>query len=460
MSFIPHTSEDIEKMLEVIGINDLSAIFDEIPKNLPQPELKSLPEHQNEMQMLEHAQTLSQQVPLMRCFLGAGCYDHHIPAAVWDIATRGEFLTSYTPYQAEVSQGTLQVLYEFQSMIAELFALDVANASLYDGATALAEAILMAKRIQKQHKSTRVLIPHYLHPHYQEVLISILRQQNIELETMAFDEHLGITEIQSLSAINTNNYFAIVILQTNFMGQIEPFDELATWAEQQGLMRIASVNPLLQSVLKAPGVWGQTGVDIACGEGQPLGIPMGSGGPLLGLLACKKEHVRQMPGRLAGQTEDSQKKTGYTLTLQAREQHIRRGKATSNICTNVGLNATAATIFMSMMGPEGLKRMAEHSFHRCHELVEKLCQIPGVQKVYHSSYFHETVIRFPVAVSKILQHLENDNILGGLPLEMTHPELKNCLLVCATEKRTPEDIKDFLMAVHQATETKNCTVGA
>lgn len=459
MSFIPHTPEDIQKMLNVIGINHLSAIFDEIPKNLPQPELKSLPEHQNEMQMLEHAQKLSQQVPLMRCFLGAGCYDHHIPAAVWDIATRGEFLTSYTPYQAEVSQGTLQVLYEFQSMISELFALDVANASLYDGATALAEAILMAKRIQKQHASQKVLIPQGLHPHYQEVLKSILKQQSIELDTMAFDTHLGTTDIQSLSSINPKNYFAIVILQTNFFGQIEPFDELATWAEQQGLMRIACVNPLLQSVLKAPGDWGQTGVDMACGEGQPLGIPMGSGGPLLGLLACKKEHVRQMPGRLAGQTEDSQQKVGYTLTLQAREQHIRRGKATSNICTNVGLNATAATIFMSIMGAEGLKRMAEHSFHLCHELVEKLCQIPGVKKVYNSPYFHETVIRFPVAVSKVLQHLEKENILGGLPLEMTHPELKNCLLVCATEKRTPQDIADFLMAVHQATETQNCTVG-
>lgn len=460
MSFIPHTPEDIKKMLQVIGIQELSEIFDEIPKNLPRPELRSLPEHQNEMQMLQHAENLSQQVPLMRCFLGAGCYDHHIPAAVWDIATRGEFLTSYTPYQAEVSQGTLQVLYEFQSMIAELFALDVANASMYDGATALAEAILMAKRIQKNHVSQKVLIPKSLHPHYQEVLSAILNQQGIEIDTLSFDKHLGITDTQTLSSINSQDYFAIVILQTNFYGQIEAFNEIALWAEQQGLIRIACVNPLLQSLLTPPGAWGQKGVDIACGEGQPLGIPMGSGGPLLGLLACKKEHVRQMPGRLAGVTQDVHGKKGYTLTLQAREQHIRRGKATSNICTNVGLNATAATIFMSLMGPQGLKQMAEQSFYLCHELVDKLCQIPGVQKVYANPYFHESVIRFPVPISKILQHLEKANILGGLNLENYDSELKNCLLICATEKITQQDIDDFLVAVHQATETKNCTVGA
>lgn len=460
MSFIPHTPKDIEKMLQVIGIKELSEIFDEIPKNLPRPTLSSLPEHQNEMQMLEHGLSLSQQVPLMRCFLGAGCYDHHIPAAVWDVATRGEFLTSYTPYQAEVSQGTLQVLYEFQSMIAELFALDVANASLYDGATALAEAILMAKRIQRQNNSQKVLIPHGLHPHYQDVLNTILKQQQIEMEILPLDNHLGVTDTNTLQAIHPNDYFAVVILQTNFFGQVEPFDEIANWAEKNHILRIACVNPLLQSVLKPPGEWAETGVDIACAEGQPLGIPMGSGGPLLGLLACKKEHVRQMPGRLAGQTLDSQQRIGYTLTLQAREQHIRRGKATSNICTNVGLNATAATIFMSIMGPQGLKRMAEQSFHQCHELVERLCQIPGVQKAFSSPYFHETVVSFPVAVSKILQHLEKENIIGGLPLESAHPKFNNLLLICATEKRSAQDIDDFVLAVREATKTNHCTVGA
>lgn len=460
MSFIPHTPEDIEKMLKVIGIKKLSEVFDEIPKNLPRPALSSLPGHQNEMQMLAHGQHLSQQVPLMRCFLGAGCYDHHIPAVVWDVATRGEFLTSYTPYQAEVSQGTLQVLYEFQSMIAELFALDVANASLYDGATALAEAILMAKRIQRQNNSQKVLIPQGLHPHYQEVLNTILKQQQIEMEILPLDSHLGVTDINTLQAVHPNHYFAVVILQTNYFGQIEPFDEISNWAEKNQVLRIACVNPLLQSVLKPPGEWAETGVDIACGEGQPLGIPMGSGGPLLGLLACKKEHVRQIPGRLAGQTLDSQQRIGYTLTLQAREQHIRRGKATSNICTNVGLNATAATIFMSIMGPQGLKRMAEQSFHQCHELVERLCQIPGVQKAFASPYFHETVVSFPVSVSKILQHLEKENILGGLPLESTHPEFKNLLLICATEKRSAQDIDDFVLAVREATKTNHCTVGA
>ncbi len=464
MSFIPHTPKDCQEMLEAIGIQDISEVFSEIPKSLPRPKLASIPEALNETEMLQHAFEITKNIPLMRCFMGAGCYDHMIPAAVWDIATRGEFLTSYTPYQAEVSQGTLQVLYEFQSMIAEIMGLDVANASLYDGATALAEAILMAKRLQKNNSSHKVLIPKSLHPHYQEVLNSILKQQNIEIETLPFDTKLGITDVQQLSSIPTQDYFAVVILQTNFFGQIESFDAMTTWAKQHQLISIACVNPLLQSVLKAPGQWGSDGVDIACGEGQPLGIPMGSGGPLLGLLACKKEHVRQMPGRLAGRTVDSHQKDGFALTLQAREQHIRRGKATSNICTNVGLNATASTIFMSMMGPEGLKTMAENSFHHTHLLSEKLCAIKGVKKVFFGPYFHEALIQFPISTQKILQQLEKANILGGLEMETYFPEFKNTLLICATEKRNAQEIEEFAQAIHKALEnhstTESCTVGA
>ena len=464
MSFIPHTPKDCQEMLETIGIADISEVFSEIPKNLPKPELASIPSALNEMEMLQHAMALTQNVPLMRCFLGAGCYDHHIPTAVWDIATRGEFLTAYTPYQAEVSQGTLQVLYEFQSMIAELFALDVANASLYDGATALAEAILMAKRIQKNQSRQKVLIPRSLHPHYQEVLKTLLTQQNIEIEFLALDFKKGITDVNVLSHLHPNNYFAMVICQTNFLGQIEAFDKMTEWAKNHGIISIACVNPILQTVLKAPGQWATDGVDIACAEGQPLGIPMGSGGPLLGLLACKKEHVRQMPGRLAGRTVDIHQKDGFALTLQAREQHIRRGKATSNICTNVGLNATAATIFMSMIGPEGIKRMAEQSFHHTHQLVENLLAIQGVKTIFSNPYFHESVIQFPVATQKVLQQLEQEHILGGLELEPYFPELKNCLLICATEKRNAQDIQDFTQAVKKAIEncssTQSCTIGA
>lgn len=464
MSFIPHTAQDTQEMLDSIGIKQIQDIFDEIPKTLEKPSLSTIPKELNEMQLLEHAQEICQNIPLLKCFLGAGCYHHHIPAAVWDIATRGEFLTSYTPYQAEVSQGTLQVLYEFQSMIAELFGLDVANASLYDGATALSEAILMAKRIQKNHTGNEVLVPYGLHPHYKEVLQTILKQQNITLKELQFDSTLGITDINSLKGLDVSKVFAMVVLQNNFFGHIEPFDALTNWAKSQKILSIACVNPLLQSALKAPGQWGESGVDIACGEGQPLGIPMGSGGPLLGLLACKKDYVRQMPGRLAGRTVDIHQKDGFALTLQAREQHIRRGKATSNICTNVGLNATAATIFMSLMGAEGLKRMAESSFHHAHLLVQKLCSIKGVKLLFSSPYFHEAVIQFPIHAPNILQELEKEGILGGLALEPYFNEYKNCVLICATEKVSEQDILNYTQVIEKVLKncstTPSCTVGA
>jgi glycine dehydrogenase subunit 1 len=455
MSFIPHTAKDTQEMLDSIGISYIEEIFDEIPKSLTKPELSTIPEALNEMQMLEHAQDICKNIPLLKCFLGAGCYHHHIPAAVWDIATRGEFLTSYTPYQPEVSQGSLQVLYEFQSMIAELFALDVANASLYDGATALSEAILMAKRIQKNPIKQKVLIPYGLHPHYKAVLQTILKQQNIELCELAFDQQQGVTKLSALKTMDTEDVFALVILQNNFFGQIEPFDEQTQWAKDKDLLSIACINPILQCVLKAPGEWAETGVDIACAEGQPLGIPMGSGGPLLGLLACKKDYVRQMPGRLVGRTVDSQQKDGFALTLQAREQHIRRGKATSNICTNVGLNASAATIFMSLLGTEGLKRMAENSFYHTHLLIDKLCQLSGVKRLFNGPYFHEAAIVLPGHAQKILLELEKEGILGGLSLEPYFQEFQNTLLVCATEKISEQDIQHYVQVIEKA--LKNCS---
>ena len=445
MSFIPHTPDDCAAMLKCIGIHETDELFSEIPKNLSKPALLAIPQALNEMELLQHVQAIAQQSPHLHCYIGAGCYEHHIPAAIWDIATRGEFLTSYTPYQAEVSQGTLQVLYEFQSMIAEIMGLEVANASLYDGATALAEAVLMAKRLQKNSGKNKVLAPATLHPHYQETLRTILHQQEITIEFIAMNHEQGITDISQLPL--TADYFAIIILQTNFFGHIEQFDELTIWSKRQQMFSIACVNPLLQSVLKPPGEWGGIGVDIACGEGQPLGIPMASGGPLLGLLACKKEHVRQMPGRLVGKTIDSAQQDGFTLTLQAREQHIRRGKATSNICTNVGLNATAATIFMSLMGKNGLRRIAENSFHNTHALIAKLTSIPGVELAFSSHFFHETVVRFPASTASLLRHLETKQILGGIELQHYFPEFNNGLLIAVTETKSALDLDNFAQIV-------------
>lgn len=465
MPFIPHTEDDIQQILETIGIQNIQAVFDEIPSSIPRAQLNSLSESLNEQALLEHAEKMAQKNQLMTCFMGAGCYDHHIPAVVWDIATRGEFLTSYTPYQAEVSQGTLQILYEFQTMISELFHLDVANASLYDGATALAEAILMAKRLQKKRSAHQVLIPHYLHPHYRDVLKSILKHQHIELIEIPYDLKKGVSEIQALANIDMQNVFAMCIVQPNFLGLLDDVNALTDWAKSHDLLSIACVNPISLGLLTPPGLWGTSGVDIACAEGQPLGIPMSSGGPMVGLIACKKAHVRQMPGRIVGRTTDTSGAPGFTLTLQAREQHIRRGKATSNICTNQGLNVTAATIFMSLLGPQGLQKMALACYENAHYLVSQICNIPGVKCIMHTPFFHEAVIEFPVPTTYLLAYFEKNRILAGLALEHYFPEFKNCLLICATEKRSIEDIQVYVQLLQQAinswqTQSNACILGA
>jgi glycine dehydrogenase subunit 1 len=465
MPFIPHTPKDIKDMLDVMNLKDINAIFDEIPSIIPKAQLSSLEEGLNEQTLLEHAEKMAQKNQALTCFMGAGCYDHHIPTAIWDIATRGEFLTSYTPYQAEVSQGSLQILYEFQSMISELFHLDVANASLYDGASALAEAILMAKRLQKKRIGNEVLIPHALHPHYRHVLESILKHQDIQLVELPFDKNHGVSSIEALEKINPGQAFALCMVQPNFFGSLEDVHALTDWAKAHDLISIACTNPISLGALTPPGLWGTSGVDIACGEGQPLGIPMSSGGPMVGLLACKKMHVRQMPGRIVGRTVDTQGRPGFALTLQAREQHIRRGKATSNICTNQGLNVTAATIFMSMMGPKGLETMAKACYQNTHALIQKLCQIPGVKQRFDAPFFHEAVIEFPVSIPYLCAHFENNNMLAGLALESYFPDLKNCLLICATEKRSSEDIQNYIQFTQQAINSRQkqsnaCTLGA
>lgn len=465
MSFIPHTPNDIKAMLDSIGVKQLDAIFDEIPNNIPKAQLNLLPEGMNEQELLNHAQSIAKGMESSTCFTGAGCYDHHIPSAIWDIATRGEYLTAYTPYQAEVSQGTLQVLYEFQSMLAELFALDVANASLYDGATALAEAILMARRIQKEHTGAQVLIPHLLHPHYKQVLTTILSGQDIEIVELPLLKECGVTDCDQLEHIDTKQIFAVCMVQPNFFGNLEDVNFITNWAKQKNLISIACVNPISLGLLSAPGTWGDDGVDIAVAEGQPLGIPMANGGPLLGIICCKKQHVRQMPGRMVGRTLDKNQQPGFVLTLQAREQHIRRSKATSNICTNQGLNVVAATIYMALLGPKGLEALSNACYQNTHHLIQELSHIPGVKKVFSTPYFHETVVKFEDNFSKLMSNFEKANILPGLKLENYYPELKNCLLICATEKRTAKDIENYIQCVKQSqlenlSNSHACQLGA
>ena len=448
MPFIPHTKDDTRSMLDAIGAKSIEDLFDEIPAELRAKPLENVPAGRSEMAVnrLIHQRAAEDVQPL--CFIGAGAYEHHIPAAVWELTTRGEFYTAYTPYQAEASQGTLQLLYEFQTMMAELTAMDVSNASLYDGASSLAEAVLMAVRANRKSKSKRILVPRTVHPTYLKVVKTITQHQGITLELLDYDVQGGHLDVNSLPA-EPGDFTALVIPQPNFFGLLEDVDTLTDYAHAHGALVIGVVNPMAMALISPPGEWGEEGADIVCGEGQPLGVPLSSGGPYFGFMCCAQKHVRQMPGRIIGATNDLDGKTGYTLTLQAREQHIRRSKATSNICTNQGLLTTAATIYMSLMGPEGLRRTAANSHANTNSLVKKLSALDGVETVFSRPSFHENVLRLNKPVNKVLSALEDRGILGGYDLSTEFPELGNALLVCVTETKTEEDIQHYISSLQE-----------
>lgn len=449
MPYIPHTNDDIALMLERIGVTDIQGLFDEIPNALSQGEYRDIPEGMSEMAMLKHSHELAQKNTNRTCFIGAGAYEHHIPAAVWDIASRGEFLTAYTPYQAEASQGTLQLLYEYQTMIAELTGMEVANASMYDGATALGEAVLMAVRVNRQSKSNRILVVGTLHPFYHQTLETIVRNQHIEIINLPFNMETGVTDLAALNQYIGEDITGLVINQPNFFGCLEEVDAMCDWARNNNAVSIACVNPISLGLLTPPGQWGEEGVDIVCGEGQPFGAPLASGGPYFGFFSTRLRHVREMPGRLIGRTLDKNGKTGYTLTLQAREQHIRRGKAKSNICTNQGLLVTAATIHMALLGPEGLRQVAQSCFDNTHALVNALTQIDGVDPVFSSPFFHESLLQFTKPVDEVLKALQEAGIDGGYMVETHFSTLANTLLVCATEMRTDDEMISYVNAVER-----------
>lgn len=443
MPFIPHTAEDVTAMLAAIGIDDIDDLFDEIPAELRAGELPEVFPALSEMEIGRLMQQRARDDGQPLCFIGAGAYEHHIPAAVWQIATRGEFYSAYTPYQAEASQGTLQVLYEFQSMMTALTALDVSNASLYDGASALAEAVLMAVRANRRSKSRKVLLPRNLHPAYRRTVKSIVAAQGIELIEVLFDRQGGHTSLEALESFADQDLTALVIAQPNFFGVLEEVDALTDWAHARNALVIGVVNPVALALLSPPGEWGRSGADIACGEAQPLGMPLASGGPYAGFLCCKQVLVRQMPGRIAGRTLDAEGKPGFTLTLQAREQHIRRSKATSNICTNQGLLVTAATIHMAILGPDGLERAAAASRANTRQLSQRLCEIAGVEPLFDRPVFHEQALCLPAPAADILRSLAAHNVLGGFDLGRAYPELDPAVLVCATEMRNDEDIDAY-----------------
>ena len=447
-------------MLDTIGVSDIEQLFDEIPAELRSETLDKVPAALTEQALsrLMGQRAAKDGQPL--CFIGAGAYEHHIPAAVWEITTRGEFYSAYTPYQAEASQGTLQLIYEYQSMMTALMAMEVSNASLYDGASALAEAALMAIRANRKSKSRRILMPTAVHPAYRSTTHNIVRNQAIELVDVPYDNEGGHTALDSLAQYEGEDIAALVIAQPNFFGILEDVDALTDWAHANGMLVIAVVNPVAMALLTPPGQWGEKGADIVVGEGQPLGVPLSSGGPYFGFMCCRQQYVRQMPGRIVGRTVDRDGRVGYTLTLQAREQHIRRSRATSNICTNQGLMVTAATIHMAIVGGEGLRRVALACHANTRKLVEQLCN-EHISLRFNRPYFHEAVLSSSLPLERLLRPLYAHNLQPGYLLADDYPELDEALLVCATETKSDADIelyRDHLARVIKTQTTAGCPV--
>jgi glycine dehydrogenase subunit 1 len=445
MPFIPHTDADVRRMLDAIGVQQIEDLFDEIPQALKIQALAGVPTALTEQEIARLMRERASADAATLCFAGAGAYEHHIPAAVWQIVTRGEFYSAYTPYQAEASQGTLQLIYEYQTMMARLTGMEVSNASMYDGASALAEAVLMAERSAKKGPR-RVLVPTSVHPAYRKTLRTIVGTQDIEV--IELDCPQG--RLDPAAVANAEGEFsALVIPQPNFFGVLEDVDALTDAAHARGMLVIALVNPMSLALLAPPGEWGGNGADIVCGDGQPLGVPMSSGGPFFGFLCCRQALVRQMPGRIVGRTTDLDGRGGFALTLQAREQHIRRAKATSNICTNQGLLVTAATIYMSLLGPEGLRRVALASAANTAVLSARLCAIDGVRPLFDAAFFHERAFALPKPATEVVERLAARGIVAGVAIGEEYPALGDALLVCATETKTDADLERFAEALRE-----------
>ena len=438
MRFIPHTEQDIREMLETIGIQNVDQLFNGIPAGLRLGDTPlRLPSALSESEVVDKLRQIQKRNPdpeEMSSFLGAGAYRHYSPAVIGSLIQRGEFSTSYTPYQAEVSQGTLQAIFEFQTMIAMLTGMDVVNASMYDGASALAEAVLMAHRINKK---SEYLIASSVHPEYRQTVETYLRGTNHQLVNVPYDS-TGKTDLEFILK-NLNNRVSAVVLQSpNFFGIVEEYEELGKELAEQGTLLIVVVaEPLSLGILKPPG---ERLADIVVGEAQSFGLPVSYGGPYAGFFATREKFVRQMPGRLAGETVDRRGRRSFVLTLSTREQFIRREKATSNICTNQGLCMLAVTIYLAVMGKQGLRELALLNLSKTDYMKKKLSKIQGFEMRFSGDTFNEVVLKCPKPANQIRDALLEYKILAGLPLGSYYPELDNSLLLCATELNTVEDI--------------------
>lgn len=446
MSYLPHTDKDLQEMMQKVGISSTEELFQAIPASVRVKGALKLPDALAEMDLVSRMQDLSRQNKNLEdnytCFLGAGAYDHFIPSVVNHVTGRSEFYTAYTPYQAELSQGILQAMFEYQSLICEITGMDVSNASLYDGATAVVEAANVAKIVTRRNK---VIVSKVLHPEYRMVLETYAEANGLNITEVDYID--GSTDIEQVKKLTDEQTACLIIQNPNFFGHIEELVQFSEIAHSQGCLFIVVVYPISLGLLKLPG---DCGADIVVGEGQSLGLPLSFGGPYLGIFACRQNLVRLLPGRVVGLTKDSSNRPGYVLTLQTREQHIRREKATSNICSNETLCALAAAVYLSALGKEGFRQVATICLAKAHYLADKISKIEGFNLKFKKPFFNEFVVtvedltrgkklnrakksNLPGTINK---KLLKENILGGFPLGRFYPELENSLLFCVTEKRT------------------------
>jgi glycine dehydrogenase subunit 1 len=442
MPYLPHTDADRRDMLEAIGVSSLEELFYDVPESFRFPELK-LPKAASEMEILDELYAMALKNSATGCFatfLGAGAYNHFVPSVIPYLAGRGEFATAYTPYQPEVSQGTLQAIFEYQSMIAELTGMDVVNASHYDGATSMAEAAIMAVNVSRG-KRRKILVSPWVHPQYRRTMRTYLPGGQV---TVTGDENLR-TDLDDLRGMLDDDTACLVIQNPNFFGELMDVDGLADAVHGAGALLVVVANPIISLGLLTPP--GGYGADIVVAEGQPLGAGLNFGGPYLGVFAAREAYVRRMPGRLVGETTDTGGRRGYVLTLTPREQHIRREKATSNICTNQGLVALMAGMYLAYMGRAGLRAVAEMCYHKAHYAASQIDKLGGYQVVNYAPFFNEFAVKCPKPVAEINVALLESGILGGYDLESDYPHAKNEMLVCVTEMNTREQIDRLVAAL-------------
>lgn len=430
-------------MLAAIGVSSVDDLFEPIPAHLRLARDLEVPDSLSELELIEHAGALASRnkgAAELTCFAGGGAYEHYVPAIVRAMVSRGEFATSYTPYQPELSQGVLQAIYEFQTMVCELYGMEVANASLYDGASALVEAVNLTVRATKRE---RILVGGTIHPHYLAVLKTWTSGLGFDIETVAF----GSDGVVDWASVDATDAAAVVVADPNFFGRLEDLETAATRAHDHGALCIAITDPTAMGVLRSPG---DAGADVAVGEGQAFGNPLTFGGPYVGYFATKLDLVRQVPGRIAGETLDSNGGRAYVLTLQAREQHIRRAKATSNVCTNQTLMAIASAVHMAWLGPHGLQRMGEICARRTGLAARRLAEIPGCRLAFDGPVFKEFVLETPMPAKDLIRKLAERGYLAGPDLGRWYPDLANHLLIAVTEKRTEQDISGLAEAIEKA----------